>query len=285
MTAQPNPTVARRRLAVFFKSLREQRKRAQDEVARHLGVALSQASRLDTGARGYKLEDVRKLASWYGLDEATENSLLALADESRRRAWWQQVDLPDSYRTLIGMEQAATTINEYCSSVIPGLLQTREFAEAAVRASAVDVSEERVRLAVDVRLRRQKILDRDSPPNLRVVLDEAALARTTGGPNVMRAQLQHLLNMSDRRSVRIQVISFDYGIHPGSDKQMILLEMSESLPDIAYSDQSSGPDDTTDEVTVTRYRRIWDELTSVALNPRASQQLVAVYIDRISTMQ
>ena len=176
-----NPTVARRQLAVFLKRLREQRKRSLDEVAKHLGVAVSQASRLDTGARGYSPDDVGSLASWYGLSETDEASLLALAEESRKRAWWQQVDLMPSYRTLIGMEQAAESINEYTSSVIPGLLQTRDYAQAMIRASELDIRPDRVEQAVAVRMRRQQVLTRERAPQLWVVIDEAVLARVTGG--------------------------------------------------------------------------------------------------------
>ncbi|OLT14229.1 hypothetical protein BJF78_19715 [Pseudonocardia sp. CNS-139] len=213
---EPNPTAARRELALYFRTLREQRRYGLDQLAAYLGVSEAQASRLDKGARGLRPEDVRRLARWYQLPEPERDRLLALSSESRRRGWWQQVDLDESYRTLIGMEQAAHAINEYCGSVIPGLLQTREYAEAAGAAGALDVPRSRVDLAIEVRMRRQQVLDRDSPPLLWVVLDESALARVAGGRAAMRTQLEHLLAAADRPGVTIQVIGFEYGVHPAA---------------------------------------------------------------------
>ena len=249
--------------------------------AKHLGVAVSQASRLDTGARGYGVEDVRSLASWYGLSETEQASLLALAEESRKRAWWQQVDLPNSYRTLIGMEQAAMSINEYTSSVIPGLLQTRDYAQAMIRASELDVRPDRVEQAVAVRMRRQQILGRERAPRLWVVMDEAALARVTGGLGVMRAQLEYLHDAATHPGITIQVIGFEYGAHPGGESHVVLLSMPGELPDVFYSDNSlARPDDSSDQRRLMQARRLWEVLKAIALDPRSSSERIASYIDR-----
>ncbi len=281
--SQPNPTVARRELAVIFRALRERQKRSLEDLAAHLDVALSQASRLDTGARGFRPDDVRKLASWYRLGDAEETRLLALATESRKRAWWQQVDLPNSYRTLIGMEQAAVAVNEYCSSVVPGLLQTPEYARAATAASVLDIDAEQIDPAVDVRLRRQSVLSRTPPPQLWVVIDEAALARVTGGRDVMRAQLEHLRDAAARRNIVVQVIGFEYGTHPGGESHFILLDMAGDLPDVVYTEGLHGPDDSSAELDIRRYRRIWDLLRSIALNPRESSRRIASYAQRLAS--
>ena len=277
-----NPTVARRQLAVFLKRLREQRKRSLDEVAKHLGVAVSQASRLDTGARGYSPDDVGSLASWYGLSETDEASLLALAEESRKRAWWQQVDLMPSYRTLIGMEQAAESINEYTSSVIPGLLQTRDYAQAMIRASELDIRPDRVEQAVAVRMRRQQVLTRERAPQLWVVIDEAVLARVTGGSSVMRAQLEHLRDVAASPGVTIQVVGFEYGIHPGVERQFVLLGMPGELPDVLYTESLASPTDSSDDRMLQRYRRLWEVLKAIALDPRSSSERIVSYLDRLA---
>ena len=282
MTEQPNPTVARRRLAVFFKSLREQRRRTQDEVASLLEVALSQASRLDTGARGYRPDDVRKLSAWYGLDGTTERSLLALADESKRRAWWQQTDLQPSYRTLIGMEQVASSIKEFSSVVVPGLLQTREYALSAAAASNIDARPEDIGPAIDIRMRRQEIIRRDQSPRLSVIMDEAVLARVTGGAEVMRRQLHHLLEIAVRPVVTIQVIGFEYGTHPGLLSNFILLEqLAEDLPDLVYIEELLEPSDSSNDVKVQQFRRTWEALSAIALSPRASLERIDGYARRL----
>jgi transcriptional regulator with XRE-family HTH domain len=282
VAAEANPTVARRQLAVYLKKLREQRRHTLTDVAKYLNVAVSQASRLDTGARGYSLDDVRSLATWYGLGSAEEASLLALAEESRKRGWWQQVDLPDSYRTLIGMEQAALSVNEYTSSVIPGLLQTREYAHAMIRASELDIRPERVEQAVAVRMRRQQILGRDRAPQLWVVVDEAALARVTGGLSVMRAQLEYLHEAATRPGITVQVIGFEYGAHPGGESHVILLTMPGELPDVLYSDSLARPDDSSDERRLHQAHRLWEVLKAIALDPRSSSERIANYIQRLA---
>src|SRR5690349_16901791 len=188
---EPNPTAARRELALYFRSLREQRGIGLDELAKHLQVTEVQASRLDRGIRGLRDDDVRKLAAWYAVPEIEHGRLLNLAAEGRRRAWWQSEIADGAYQTLVGMEQAARFIGEYGSGVIPGLLQTSAYARESAAGSGLNLSDEQIRTAVEVRMRRQKILQRSDPPRLWVVMDEAVLARVTGGPTVMREQLLH----------------------------------------------------------------------------------------------
>lgn len=281
MAVEPNPTVARRLLAVYFSTLREQRKRGLPDLAKALGVALSQASRLDTGARGFQLVDVETLCDWYEIGSAEQDRLMALAEESRRRAWWQQVVLEDSYRTLIGMERAAVTINEYCSTVIPGLLQTSGYANAAVASSAVGERASDVDQAVDVRMHRQDILERSDPPELSVVLDEAALARGAGGPSVMRGQLEHLLEMAKRPEITIQVIGFDAGMYPIGAGQFILLRMGRGVPDVYYSESQLGPSDSSDLDQLKTGWRLWNTLQGAAMSAQLSAERIEQYLSRL----
>jgi len=238
--AEPNPTVARRRLAVRLSRLREDGGRGLDELAKLLDVRLPQASRLDTGARGFRPDQVEQLADWYGLGDADRAAMLELVAESRKRAWWQQAKLEDSYRTLIGMEQAATSINEYGGWVVPGLLQTRDYARAAAAGDTfgyADVMPEEIEEAVKVRARRQQVLERVKPPKLRVVIDEAVLARTTGGRDAMAEQLAHLEEMATRPGMSIQVIGFDQGVYPGGSRgHYVLVELDDELPDVLYQE-------------------------------------------------
>jgi transcriptional regulator with XRE-family HTH domain len=279
--AESNPTLARRELAVIFRNIREQRKRTLDEVARELGVSVPQASRLDTGARGYRPQDVERLCDWYGLPESERVRLLALAEESRKRGWWQQVDLPDSYRTLIGLEQGAEAINEYNSNVVSGLLQTRPYATAVAAGSGLDITPDRAALAADIRVRRQEILSRVPPPQLWVVLDEAALARTTGGRAVMREQLERVHAAARRPHITVQVIAFDYGIHPGTENNFILLELGDTMPGVVYTEGLPEPRDSSLPSDLRQYRLIWDALRAIALDPPASLRRIEHYINRL----
>lgn len=283
MAGEPevNPTVARRELAVYFRRLREQRGRTPAQLGELLGVAQSQVSRLDSGARGFRPEDVERLCKWYGLGEGERGRLLALAEDARRRAWWQQVDLDPSYRTLIGLEQAAESINEFCLSVIPGLLQTERYAEAAATAAAAGADPARVKRAVSVRMRRQEILRRPVPPVLSVVIDEAALARGAGGDEVMREQFQHLLDLSDRSRTIIQVIGFESGMYTAAGTQFILLDMGVRIPPIYYVEDQFEGADFNEEVKVRQGRMVWDRLQAVALDPTQSAARIKELRDRL----
>lgn len=278
--AEANPTVARRRLAVYFRKLRDQRGYSLDQLATLLGVDLSQASRLDTGARGFRVEDVRKLCREYDLPAAELPQLLALAEESRRRAWWQQYDLAPSLRTLIGMEQSALSIGEYAGNVVPGLLQTRDYAQAA-SATATDVPPQKLADVVTVRMRRQQILEREQPPDLWVVIDEAVLARVAGGPAVMRNQLEHLLSKAGEPDITVQVIGFEYGLYPGGGNHFILLRMVDGLPDVLYTETLRTRLDTTEPGELATARRVWDNLRALALSPKDSLARIEQYIDRL----
>lgn len=278
VTAEPNPTFARRRLAVRLRALRERDDRSLSDLAGYLGVSLAQASRLDTGARGFQPAQVHKLAEWYRLPESEQALFDELVAESRKRAWWQKVDLADSYRTLIGLERAAESINEFGGVVLPGLMQTREYALAAANASSLNLSEAVVEQAVDVRMRRQRILDSERAPLLWAVIDEALLARTTGGKAVMTAQLEHLLAMSDESRVTVQVIGFEAGPHLGSRyNQFILLRMRGRVRDVVYQEGLLEPTDSDDPLVVDTYQRVWDMLRAIALDPAASRDRIARY--------
>lgn len=289
----PNPTLARRRLAVRLSRLREQSGRGLGDLSKYLGVALPQASRLDTGARGLQSTQVRKLAAWYGLGDAERDELLELAAESRKRAWWQQEKLADSYRTLIGLEKAAESIKEFGGWVVPGLLQTPDYSGASAHGdtfprvadsgeeqAAIDAAIER---APSIRMRRQEILRRESPPELRVVIDEGVLARTVGGKAVMGAQLEHLVEMAGRPRIEIRVIGFEVGAYQGGSLgHYILLDMGRTLPGVVYAERLGEPEDTSNEVTLRSYRQAWDEVWAKAFDSRTSRALVDWYRSKLA---
>ena len=275
-----NPTLARRELALYFRRLREQRGYSLDQLSQQLGVAQSQASRLDAGARGLRLEDVQALSAWYGLADGEKQRLLALAEEARRRAWWQQIDLDDSYRTLIGLEQAAESISEFCNMVVPGLLQTARYASAA--AEIGELRSAKTEQAVEVRMRRQKILLGPRSPELSVVIDEAVLARGAGGDDVMLEQLQHLLDFAKRPRVTIQVIGFEEGMYPTGSSQFILLDMGVRLPPVYYREDQLNRTDSSAEDDIRKARSLWRLLQSRALDPQRSMERISRYRDGLT---
>jgi transcriptional regulator with XRE-family HTH domain len=281
---EPNPTAARRELALFFRNLRERQARGLDDLAARLGVSEVQASRLDRGVRGLGPRDVRILAEWYDVPPVERERLLKLAAEGRRRAWWQQMDIPsEAYRTLIGMEQAAQFVGEYGSAFIPGLLQTQAYAQASVAGSTLGLTDEQIATAVAVRLRRQEILQRDRPPRLWVVVDEAALARVTGGAEVMRDQLRYLAAAAEQPTVTVQVIGFEYGAHPGGQSHFIMVDTGHGLPDLVYVEGLRGRAEFTSEAETQRYREAWENLTAIALSPRQSRERIEWHVDQLAS--
>ncbi|MHA6785631.1 DUF5753 domain-containing protein [Pseudonocardia saturnea] len=283
VTTEPNPTLARRRLAVRLRALRERDGRNLADLAEYLSVSLAQASRLDTGARGFKAAHIEKLADWYAVKGPERDLLGSLAAESQKRAWWQQIELPDSYRTLIGLEQGAESVSEYCGSVLPGLLQTVDYAQAAAEGSSFDVSDEMIARAAEVRTMRQQILDRERPPLLWFIVDEAALARTTGGGEVMSRQLTHLLDASAAPRTTVQIVGFEAGTHLGTTSlHFILLDMGEEVPDVVYTEGQTDPSDTEDPAEVSNYRRKWSLLSALALDPQSSRDRISRYLGNLT---
>lgn len=280
-TPQPNPTVARHELATILRRAREQHKRSLDELATRLEVTPAQASRLDSGARGYPVRQVESLADWYELPGEIRERIMVLATESHRRAWWQQVDLDPAYRSLIGMEQAASSISEFAGAVVPGLLQTPEYARVVAANGQVDVTSERIEQAVTVRMRRQQILQGPKAPTLAVVIDEAALARGPRKPSVRRAQLEHLYDVAERPRVTIQVLAFRFGLYMRVSSHFVLVARDGEAPDFLYSEETLKASEQRSRSELVQYRRLWEEMRAVALDPADSRKLIARYRDDV----
>jgi transcriptional regulator with XRE-family HTH domain len=276
-----NPTLARRELAVYFRRCREQHGLSLDDLAELLDVQQSQASRLDSGVRGFAVEDVRRLSARYGLGEGERGRLLELAANARKRAWWQQIDLPDSYRTLIGFEQAAESISEYCGGVVPGLLQTKDYAVAAVESSGIGRTSARAEQAVAVRMRRQEVLGRADPPELSVVIDEAVLARGAGGPPVMRDQFRRLLDLARRPRTSIQVLGFEAGLYPVGAAQFMILELGSRLPPVYFSEDQLSSQVSSEDDDLAQARQVWQRLQAAALSPVRSVERISTYLERL----
>ncbi len=281
IAVEANPTLARRRLAVFFRRLRERQGLGLDELAKILGVDPSFASRLDTGARGFRIQDIPPLCRFYGLDATEERRLTDLVEESRKRAWWQQIDLPDAVRTFIGMEQAAVGISEFATQVVPGLLQTEDYASALAETASSQASPQRLAGLRVARIRRQEILRRERPPHLHVVIDEAVLARVAGGPSVMAEQLRRLVDAGRSDQIVIQVIGFERGVYPAWMLHFQVLDMGEELPDVLYSEDLLERYDTTDAGKICTARELWNSLTAAALSPEESITRIEQYADRL----
>ncbi|MBV7696612.1 helix-turn-helix transcriptional regulator [Streptomyces sp. TRM70350] len=232
MASNVNPTVRRRRLGQELRRLRELKGMTAEEVAERLLVSQSKISRLENGRRSISQRDVRDLCGVYEVeDHRIVDSLMQMAKDSRQQGWWHSFgDIP--YSVYIGLETDAASLRVYDPQVVPGLLQTRQYAEALIRGALPEATPTDIDRRVQVRLRRQeRIAAEENPLRLWAVLDEAAVRREVGNRQVMIDQLEHLLEMSQLPHVTVQLIPFEMGAHPGVSGQYAILE----FPDAADS--------------------------------------------------
>jgi len=270
-----SPTVRRRELGALLRAMRTEAGMTVEQVAEALLVSPSKVSRLETGHRGASPRDIRDLSALYGVtDPALREHLDALAKEGKEQAWWQPYDLP--YATYVGLEAEATTISDFESGVIPGLLQTPEYARAVHEANMPTLSPAVIEQRIEARRTRQAILTRDDePPTLRAIADEAVLHRVVGGPAVMAAQLDHVIQACHRPNVTVQVIPYAVGAHPALDSTFILLGFASPVPGVVYVDGLVGQVYLERPQDVERYTKIFARLLTFALDERASIDLMA----------
>lgn len=214
-----SPSLRRRRLAAELRRQRDQSGLSTTDAARRLGWQASRISRIETRQSGITAPDLRKLLDVYEVeDEGYRAYLGELARRVNERGWWQKYAglIGSEYADLIGLEAEARTIRTYEQELVPGLLQTPEYARAVIRASCPTDTTEEISRRVEIRMERQEILTRAAPPppRVNVVLSEGALRRPVGGSDVMREQLETLMRPRDRANVTIQVLPFDAGVHP-----------------------------------------------------------------------
>ena len=274
-SASINPTVRRRRLGAELRKLREGQGLTAEEVAQQLLVSQSKISRLENGRRSISQRDVRDLCEVYGVhDESMVEGLMAMARESRQRGWWHAFgDLP--YSVYIGLEQEAAKILNYESLLIPGLLQTRDYAVASVTGIQPDRDAEAVQRRVEVRMQRQERVNGDDPVDFWAVIDEAALQRVVGDAEVMRAQLEHLSRLCELPHVNIQVLPFSAGAHPGMTGAFSILEFPESADTaVVYLEGVTSDLYLEKEPDVRRYTGLYEHLRATALSTAESRALI-----------
>jgi transcriptional regulator with XRE-family HTH domain len=276
VAANVNPTVRRRRLGSELRKLREAKGLTAEEVAARLLVSQSKISRLENGRRSISQRDVRDLCGVYDVqDERVVESLMTMAKESRQRGWWHAFgDIP--YSVYIGLEAEAASIRNYESLLIPGLLQTREYAEASVGGIAPENTPEEVLKRVEVRMRRQDRINEEEPVRFWTVIDEAALHRVVGNTQVMREQLEFLIELSTRPHVTVQVIPYSMGAHPGMTGAFSILEFPEATDsDVVYLEGVTSDLYLEKEPDVRRYTEMYEHLRAGALSPDQTRVVIA----------
>ncbi|QIB45213.1 helix-turn-helix domain-containing protein [Streptomyces aureoverticillatus] len=277
MASNVNPTVRRRRLGQELRRLRELKGMTAEEVAERLLVSQSKISRLENGRRSISQRDVRDLCGVYEVeDHRIVDSLMQMAKDSRQQGWWHSFgDIP--YSVYIGLETDAASLRVYDPQVVPGLLQTRPYAEALITGALPETIPTDIEKRVQVRMRRQeRIAAPENPLRLWTVLDESALRRVVGTRALMREQLEYLVEQSQLPHVTVQVIPFDMGAHPGLNGQYAILEFPDASDSSVVCIEGVTSDLYLEKANdVQQYSVMYEHLRAQALNVEQSRQLIA----------
>jgi transcriptional regulator with XRE-family HTH domain len=278
-----NPTIQRRRLGNALRRAREAAGRTQDEAAMVLDAASSKVSRLELGQSGVRLTDLNILLDYYAVAPPEAASMRDLARAGRQRGRWSGYRnvVPQWFRQYMDLELDATSVRWYQTELVPGLLQTESYIRAMHRRPEDQPSDEEVERRVKVRLERQAILHRQSPPEVGFILSESALRRRIGDPETMQEQLHHLADFCDRPNVDLQVYPFAaesfvtsvFGfIMLGFDGMSASVVYLEDFSDAAYLDRPE---------VLRSYGRLWERLSAAALGPAESRKFILRVADEV----
>jgi transcriptional regulator with XRE-family HTH domain len=272
----PGPVLRRRQVGTRLRQLREAAGRSLVDVAAYLDCSAAKISRIETGRLPARTSDVRNMLDLYDVAEPERGHLLALVRESREKGWWHTYTdiLVDGYDTYLGLEESASALFQYETYLVPGLLQTRDYAYA-VQANRNDIAEETAERYIEVRMHRQAILSRPNPPALSYVLDESVLHRTAAlGAVTGRAQLDQIAILGRRPNITLQILPYSAGICTHVSFTIFGFP-DPGDPKVMYLEGLTGPAFESKIETVGRYAHVYDGLRSAALPPEESIAMVA----------
>lgn len=272
------PTIRLRRLAAKMRRLRESNEMTREEVSARTNINEATIYRLEAArVRRPQKRTLIALLDLYGVADPHRADLLELGREGEQQGWMQpyHAELPEEYTTYIGFEAEARSVSNYESLFVPGLLQTEDYARAVIKGVLPMASEHEVEQRVRARVERQRLLSKPDPLKLWAIVDEAALHRQVGGPDVMHAQLAHLITAAGEPQVTLQVIPYSAGAHAGMPGSFILLDFPNPAdPDVVYIDSLAGDLFLEKEADLRRYRLLFEHLRAVAASPDDTASLL-----------
>jgi transcriptional regulator with XRE-family HTH domain len=280
------PTVLRRLLGAQLRRLREGKGISRESAGYTIRASGSKISRLELGRVGFKERDVSDLLPLYGVaDEHDRAALLSLAREANTPGWWHRYGdiLPGWFETYVGLEEAAELIRTFEIQFIPGLLQTADYARAVMAVGHSAAPDEEIERRVNLRMTRQKLLTRaDKAPRLWAVVDEAALRRPIGGAEVMRAQIERLIEATHQPNVTLQVLPFAVGGHAAEGGAFTILRFPEpDLPDAVYVEQLTSALYLDKREDVDRYMEAMERLCIESEPPGRSVEILSGILQEI----
>ncbi|TYB49889.1 helix-turn-helix domain-containing protein [Actinomadura chibensis] len=270
------PSVRARRLARWLRDFRRRAGLSQDTVAARLGWSQGKIGHLETGRNKASPHDVALMLDIYGVVTPEREMVLELAERAEQRGWW--TDYTDVLSSpYVALEDEASMIGDWAPQVVPGLLQTPDYARELLTAGMLDNLDDReIERRLQARMARQTIITRtENPPELHVILDESVLTRQIGGPEIQRDQMHRLVRETRRPNITVQVLSASAGAHIGLDGAFILLRFAEEAdPDVAYTEGFHGVVYLENPHLVTRCNVAFERLRELALSPEESAALI-----------
>ncbi|WP_101787331.1 helix-turn-helix domain-containing protein [Nonomuraea indica] len=277
------PTALRILLGSQLRRLREAKGVTREEAGHLIRGSESKISRMELGRVGFKERDVSDLLALYGVvDEQARDAIITLVGKANEPGWWHRFNdvLPTWFQAYVGLEEAAARIRTYEVQFVPGLLQTKEYARAVVTAGSAGISSDEIARRVDLRLERQRVLDRPDGPFFWAVIDEAALRRPIGGAEVMRAQLEHLADLMRQPNITIQIMPFSFGGHSAEGGAFSILRFPDrELPDVVYVEQLASALYLDKREDVDKYTVVMERLCAVSTTPDETVQLLRTIAD------
>lgn len=250
-----------------------------EDAAERIGGDKPKISRQENGRQGVSKLEIEALLALYGVvDDRLRTALITLAREGRGKGWWAQYSdiLPAGFQERLSIESDAARILTFQPMLVPGLLQTAEYATEVIRSAGKSATEDEIEAYIEVRANRQAIFARDNPPQYVCLLDEAVLRREVGGPAVMAAQLGKILEVNSPPKLTIQVVPFSQGWHAGADGAFNIYSYPDPMDlDVVNLDYLDGALYLEEDLPVERYQLAFDELRATALASRQSMELVS----------
>jgi transcriptional regulator with XRE-family HTH domain len=278
------PTARRMVLGGQLRRLRERGNITRERAGDAIRGSESKISRLELGRVSLKERDVADLLALYGVTDTDERAaFLALVRESNEPGWWRSYHdlVPKWFQDYVGLEESAARIQTYEVAFVPGLVQTERYAAAVVRRGLPDASDDEVHRRTRLRMDRQRTLADPGHSRLWAVVDESVLHRAVGGRDVLREQLAHLLNVTARPNISLQVVPFRYGGSAAEGSFTLLRFAERGLPDVVYLEHLCGALylDKPDEVEV--YAEVAQRLAVEAETPNESRRTIAGVLDSL----
>ena len=279
-TVQPGSGSMVRRILLGsqLRRLREAKGITREDAGYTIRASESKISRMELGRVSFKERDVTDLLSLYGVEDETERSaLLSLVREANQAGWWHSFSdaMPNWFQTYVGLEEASALIRLYEVQFVPGLLQTEDYMRSLMTLNRPNLDRGEVDRRINVRMHRQKLIEDAEGPRLWAIVDEAALRRPVGGPAVMRAQIQHLIEAADMPNVILQVMPFRFGGHAAESGAFTILRFPEQdLPDVVYLEQLTSALYLDKRDDVDQYLQVMERLSVDSQTPASSVELL-----------